>query len=171
MTKKCVKCKKIKPIVQFYKQEGTKDGHRGVCSLCQYTPRNSFRLPKESSHVYLFNGCKNAAKFRDIEFDLTLEQHKELVVKDCHHCGAKPVPYNPYLLQSMKANKVSSRRLEEAWIVKNGIDRLDNDKGYNSANCVAACQKCNYGRQDYTVEEYINHCRQVVAYQEQLNEA
>lgn len=48
----------------------------------------------------------------------------------------------------------------------NGIDRRDPNKGYTVENCVPCCEQCNYAKLDYTEDEYVNHCREVVVFQD-----
>ncbi len=163
--KQCTKCKIKKSLFDFYILKSSKDGHRNVCKTCQYKAK-PHRSPKESSFIYLYNICKNAAIFREIVFNLTTEQHRNIITKNCYHCGAVPIQYNPYVSKHIAKKPVSKKRLSEAWILKNGIDRLDNSIGYVESNCVPCCQKCNYGKQDYTLEEYIKHSYDVVNYQE-----
>ena len=43
----------------------------------------------------------------------------------------------------------------------NGIDRVDNSKGYTKDNSVPCCEKCNYGKNVYSATEYIEHCKRV----------
>lgn len=43
----------------------------------------------------------------------------------------------------------------------NGIDRLDNSKGYTIDNSVACCSKCNIAKGTDTKEEYIARCKAV----------
>jgi hypothetical protein len=160
-----MRCLVTKPLDQFYKQSERVDGHRGTCKNCQYTPRpRVFASPQESAYRKLFLSCLNSAKTRNLPFELTQAQHKELTGQYCHHCGAPPVRYNPYQVDKNRA-AVSPERFNGAWILKSGIDRLDNDVGYTLENCVAACQACNYGRQDYSVKEYVEHCQRVVEFQ------
>ena len=41
-------------------------------------------------------------------------------------------------------------------IIKNkvGVDRLDNNKGYTSGNCVPCCWDCNRSKSNKTLKEY-----------------
>jgi hypothetical protein len=39
----------------------------------------------------------------------------------------------------------------------NGIDRVDNDKGYISDNCVPCCWKCNNMKNTMKQKDFINH--------------
>jgi len=43
----------------------------------------------------------------------------------------------------------------------NGIDRINNERGYLKENCVAACFKCNKMKSDYTQEEFLDHIKKI----------
>jgi len=43
MTKKCYKCKEVKPLSEFYCNRSKKDGHQERCKRCQ---RDYFKQPK-----------------------------------------------------------------------------------------------------------------------------
>lgn len=158
MTKRCYTCKIDKQIKQFYRQKGTKDGFRGNCKSCQYTPRPISVDPKESLHRMLYRSCGHSAIARKLSFELTLIEHKQLISQNCVYCGRAPASFNPRKKKSV-----------EAYIFKNGIDRIDNEVGYEPSNCAAACQQCNYGRQDYSVTEFLEHCRRITEYQRLKN--
>jgi hypothetical protein len=85
------------------------------------------------------------AKSRGFEFDLTLEEFKELTSDDCFYCGRQPSTVHYY----------SS---EDQQYIYNGIDRLDTKRGYTLHNCVPCCTQCNTGKWDYTYQEFIEMC-------------
>lgn len=151
----------------FYRQAETKDGLRGTCKACQYKKRPyPYASPQESAFRKLYISCKNSALVRGHSFELTASQHREIINNPCFHCGELPQRFNPYSVDKKRGSAVSQIRFDQAWIVKNGVDRLDNTKGYTEDNCVAACQVCNYSRQDLTVADFLQHCRKIVAYSE-----
>lgn len=47
--KKCTKCGEIKPLTEFYKRKGAKDGHQYACKVCHL---------KNSKELYLNNKDK-----------------------------------------------------------------------------------------------------------------
>lgn len=147
--KECSTCEKLKPLEDYYKQAGTKDGHRGTCKDCQYTKKSKDRTPEEALIHKIYQEYKNSASFRGLEFLLAEEDFKIIISKNCYHCTAKPKLYN-----------VGARKFFEG-IYKNGVDRLDNTKGYVLANCVPCCSTCNYSRQDLSVMEWAQHCAKV----------
>jgi hypothetical protein len=39
--------------------------------------------------------------------------------------------------------------------VANGIDRVDNTKGYSVDNCVPCCRRCNVAKADMTPDQFL----------------
>lgn len=46
----------------------------------------------------------------------------------------------------------------------NGIDRVDNTKGYSIDNCVAACRRCNVAKADMTPDQFREWVLRVAAH-------
>lgn len=57
-TKKCSKCKESKPLVQFNKQKGAPDGHRGVCKACHRTYMKQRNNPRKKTGAKTCSMCK-----------------------------------------------------------------------------------------------------------------
>ena len=72
---------------------------------------------------------KSSAKKRNHKFEFSLFDFATLILKPCYYCGKKDGIYN-------------------------GIDRLDNNKGYVKGNCVSCCKSCNYAKRNYPLEEF-----------------
>ena len=99
-------------------------------------------MPNHQSHVNIIYGhYKRSAKERNLDFSLTKEQVRELIEQDCYYCGQKPVA---------RFTAVGCAGDYES----NGIDRVDNSKGYVLDNCVPCCKMCNFAKRDSTVEEF-----------------
>lgn len=98
--------------------------------------------PGESSRNHLFYLYKYKANDRGLEFSISIEEFSEITKGDCFYCGAKPSQIklqkgvNPY--------------------VYNGVDRIDNDTGYISGNCVPCCKVCNGAKSNLPVYEFYN---------------
>lgn len=86
---------------------------------------------------------RKRAKQKGLEFKLTLEQFSNLLGSDCHYCGAPP---KNSIVQHGK-------RLD----VYQGIDRLDNSKGYTLDNVVPCCIVCNKMKKAMDAETFVNH--------------
>jgi len=71
-----------------------------------------------------FSKYKRGAKARGYDFDLEFEFLDSILNQGCHYCGAKN---------------------------SNGLDRVDNNKGYTTENIVPCCKTCNFmkGSLDY----------------------
>lgn len=43
----------------------------------------------------------------------------------------------------------------------NGVDRIDNNKGYEFNNCVPCCGDCNIAKHKLSLNEFISHARKI----------
>lgn len=85
---------------------------------------------------------KHNARTRNIEWNVTDEHATERFKRPCAYCG-----------------KMAK---EGAW---NGIDRIDNTRGYEIDNCAPSCFRCNKAKGIMSLKEFFEMCRDVVAYQ------
>ena len=99
-----------------------------------------------------YKRLKKQAKFRGIEFNLSKEQVDALTQDECFYCGDTGSNIGKLYL-------VSHREKVFKW---NGIDRVDNTKGYVTGNVVTCCRYCNAWKSDWTYSEFINRCKRVV---------
>jgi hypothetical protein len=82
----------------------------------------------------------NAAE-RGYAYSLTDDLLRELMARPCHYCGAVP-------------GNVCRRKECNGHFVYNGIDRVDNGRGYTPDNVVPCCKHCNIAKRDRTAEEF-----------------
>jgi len=85
---------------------------------------------------------KVGAKKRGLEWDLTEEQFEEITQQDCYYCGAKP------------NNNSKGNHGNNGNYIYNGLDRIDNFKGYTKDNIVPCCKTCNFAKRDLTIQEF-----------------
>lgn len=104
----------------------------------------------ESSRNHLFYLYKYKADKRNIEFKLSIEEFAKLTKGNCYYCGAEP--------SQIKEQKSTA-------YIYNGIDRVDNTKGYVLDNCVPCCKMCNYAKSNMTMEEFLIWINRVYHYQ------
>lgn len=83
------------------------------------------------------------AKKRGLEYGLTDKQFEEITQKDCYYCGAKP-------------KTISTLNNGNGDYKYNGIDRINNNKGYIIGNIVPCCRKCNRAKDISTLQEHKN---------------
>ena len=89
----------------------------------------------------LMSSYKFNAKKKGLDYTLTEVQFKELTQKDCYYCGAKP-------------SNITGRNRPAGSYIYNGLDRIDNTKGYIIDNVVTCCKTCNGAKSDLTLQEY-----------------
>lgn len=97
----------------------------------------------------LFRNCKSGARVRNLDFCLTEEQYKELILKDCAYCG--DAPYEPRFYA----------RHDTGVFNCHGVDRVDNSVGYVLDNCVTACKLCNQIKMDATLEDFLTRVNKI----------
>ena len=96
--------------------------HKEEMSKRQIKPNN------QASKRKYFNTYKAGAKTRHIDFQLTEEQVYNISQNNCYYCNKEP---------QRVINSIGG------FIYVNGIDRVDNTKGYLFENCVSCCKDCN----------------------------
>lgn len=86
-----------------------------------------------------------ATKQRGIPVRISKKLVRKLIFGHCHYCGA------------LASNTImySKRKYALHW---NGIDRIDNNKGYTKPNVVTCCKTCNYMKGELSHSEFITHC-------------
>lgn len=99
------------------------------------------RKPNNSAIKHkLFVNCIRGAKHRSLIFNLSKEEFLNLIIKKCQYCSQEPVSKYPIGYDND--------------FVYNGIDRIDNAKGYEIGNCVPCCFICNRAKSDLSLEEW-----------------
>jgi hypothetical protein len=74
---------------------------------------------------------------RNLEFQLTVDQCYKLFTDNCFYCGIEP-------------RQITTITNKSSEFVYNGIDRLDNLKGYELDNVVTCCKWCNRWKNSLT---------------------
>ena len=111
------------------------------CRKCYYLTEGTV------SHNQLFLLYKHSAKRRKINFDLSYNDFKNLVSDNCYYCDNEPKQIHaPGTYREIKYN---------------GIDRVDNNKGYIKSNCVSCCKICNSAKLCMSQQEFFNWIKRV----------
>lgn len=96
----------------------------------------------------LFNGYRQEAKRRNLEFKIDEDLFKLLSKQKCFYCGCEP-----YQVQKNLWNNGN--------YIYNGIDRLDSNKGYIKDNVVPCCGQCNRSKSDLPLTDFINWVKSI----------
>jgi len=95
---------------------------------------------RDKSPKALYSLYIHSAERRGILFDISLDVFTEHINKDCYYCGQSAIPK------------------------RNGIDRIDNSKGYVSDNIVPCCFRCNQLKGKLSVNDFYNHIIKILEY-------
>ena len=116
--------------------------NNGSTKSCGCLHKESVALPLG---VAAFNKMvyhmKHNASTRGLDWQLTKEQVRRLTKQPCHYCGTEP-------------SNVSSQERMNGVYIYNGLDRIDNVKGYTIDNVVPCCKICNGAKSKMTVKEF-----------------
>jgi len=119
---------------------------RKVIPTDQRTKEQLRRLHWQRSPKGKWNAAKyQCARRKDGRpFELTLDEFRMLMYSPCSYCGRKSTIEEP-----------------------NSVDRVDNDKGYTVANTKSACYTCDHWKCTLTTEQFIQHARTIVKYNDE----
>lgn len=125
-------------------------GHlrKGTTKSCGCEKSESTRLPKGEAALNSELGkYKGGAKRRGVEWKLTQMDFDAITKQPCHYCGAAPRTREYY-------------KVMNGQIPRNGIDRIDSEKGYVLDNVVPCCKNCNYAKNTMTKAEFFGWIKQ-----------
>jgi len=138
----CV-CGKISNVIRFHLFSG-KSKSCG-CFRAELKKNPQISAPANA----ILSAYKKSAKNNSRVWALSIEQFLRITQKPCFYCGT--IYSNCCLHQSNpKLN----------WYY-NGIDRVDNTKGYTEDNIVACCKYCNIAKRDMSREEFLSWIERV----------
>jgi hypothetical protein len=93
---------------------------------------------------------RGAARKRGFVFELSRDQFVKIILEDCWYCGRPPQT------TWRKTKRESAPNL-------NGIDRVDNAKGYTVENSVPCCGPCNRAKHTLGCEEFVALAKLIAA--------
>ena len=105
----------------------------------------------EAGFNKLFETYINNSKKRGYNFDITKEEFRVLTKQKCNYCGCEP-------------SQISSYGSNNGSYLHNGVDRVDNTKGYQIDNVVTCCEICNKMKRVMTKQQFFNHIKKIVSY-------
>ena len=132
-------CGNTKDVPAYY----LKNGWTQSCGCLGQESKGKYnRMPHGiAARNSLYRRYKEKALKRKIQFDLTMEEFEEITHKKCHYCGIEPY----------REHKIKNKT---GIYLYNGIDRVDNTKGYIRNNVVPCCKYCNQAKSDLTTEKF-----------------
>lgn len=100
--------------------------------------------------------AKNVKKNKPmLEFSLTKKQFETLIFENCYYCGGG----------LSNCISIKYKTGDSFGFIYNGVDRVDNTKGYSLSNSITCCKWCNQAKSDRSVSEFVEWGKTFVDYQ------
>lgn len=116
-----------------------------------------FNLSKgESSFNSLYRDYVYDATNRGYKWTMSKEEFKKITSSNCYYCGKEPS-------QIRRKNPINEKFIA---YLHNGIDRVDNNIGYISSNCVPCCKICNKMKMALPVDIWFEQMEKILKYQQ-----
>lgn len=114
-------------------------------------------IKKGIAFEYVWKEYVKSAEERQLEFTLTKDQFRDITQQNCYYCGIQP--------HTVK-DRNGSHIFKASSYIYNGIDRIDNSRGYTIINSVPCCRNCNIGKGTKTRDEFLAWVSRVYHHQE-----
>ena len=108
-----------------------------------------FRKKKgEVAFNNLYGRYRAKAKKKNLNFEFSKDGFKYITSQNCHYCGQRP-------------NQKSQQPTWRGEYVYNGIDRVDNKKGYTKNNSVPCCGQCNKAKSTLSKKDFLSLIKKI----------
>lgn len=91
---------------------------------------------------------ERTARERKLKFELSDAEFEALLAGNCTYCGA--APSNRHSVMTTAGRPYPGEQFGY-----NGIDRVDNDVGYVTGNCVSCCADCNRAKRKMELPQFV----------------
>ena len=135
-------------IVEKSTSELNAYGSRKSCNFCKI-PRKKTTPKGYAGITRILQQYKQNSKNRKLDFNLSREDFEKLIIQNCFYCGDFPQS----IMKDTRYN-VTEETKEYSKFIYNGLDRLNNNKGYILDNVVPCCISCNIAKHDKTLKEF-----------------
>lgn len=108
--------------------------------------------PGEGALNQLYSNYRGNANRKVMEFALTREQFKQITSHPCNYCGEPP-------------SAIFKSKFRPGNYVYNGVDRVDNSRGYTIDNVVSCCRMCQFAKRNWKVEDFLRWALKLADYQ------
>ena len=123
------------------------------CGCLKREPKLTHRIPDGGAALNeLYSKTKRGAVVhRNYEWGISKEDFRNLTSQPCHYCGAPPVD-------------IFNKGRYSSDYKANGLDRVDNLKGYILENVVPCCERCNRAKFTGSYGEFQTYLDRLVAF-------
>lgn len=177
-SKICRKCKKDKPLEEFYRSPDCRFGRMARCKVCvakklQETKRDPKRIPKEKK----CNSCLQVKPASEFSRRASTASGLRAYCKVCCDLDRR-TPRRTFTRykQSARDRKLSFKITFEDFLSFQddpctycgdtqdaiGLDRTDPAIGYEIPNLTRCCGTCNYMKRHHSVDEWLDHLEKIL---------
>ena len=121
-----------------------KTGHTTSCGKCE---DKAYRTGLN----YLYGMYVRGARIRNLPFELTKELFNAIITQRCFYCGSKP-------------EQILYKQGMQKPFTYNGIDRIDNNLGYEIGNVIPCCRFCNMAKGRHTFSEFEKWIKKLISF-------
>lgn len=128
------------------------------CAKCAKREGNIIGADKRRRPIQsiLLNTIKynymSTAKKKGHHFSLSSNEVHQMITSKCWYCGVPP-------------STIFTTKSHRDRILYNGMDRVDNTKGYFKKNTVPCCSVCNFAKRDMALEQFLQWVYRVSRHQ------
>lgn len=105
--------------------------------------------PGQRGLTSLWRTYKKGARDRSLSFTIEKDFFAHLTKQPCTYCGVLP-----HLVYSATHKYVTPEGKANGAYTYNGVDRVDNTRGYDVDNVATCCWDCNMAKGKKTAEEH-----------------
>jgi len=105
-----------------------------------------------------YNSYVKEAKDRNLEWMIDEIIFRSLTSQNCYYCGKPPSQI-----------RCKNSRMNGNYYY-NGLDRVDNDKGYILENIVTCCKECNYAKRKMSKKDFLAMVKRIYELQVKMGE-
>jgi hypothetical protein len=128
-----------------------------TCKKCRVTNllgnKNGLKYQDDlDRHIAIvFSNYRSKCKSKSWSFDLSFDQFKDLVTKECWYCGLPP--------NNCRSDRIGDKSFSRKAL--SGIDRIDSDKGYLISNCRSCCEDCNLAKRRLSEDNFLSLVKRI----------
>lgn len=111
---------------------------------------DAWRLPRgEGAINWLFDDGQRRARRKGVEWAIGKELFRQIIARPCVYCGAE------------YSSEFGDKHGFNGGVKYNGLDRVDNARGYVPDNVVPCCRACNVSKNARELEEFRDWARRL----------
>lgn len=114
------------------------------CQSGKLRSRSAIEPNKQANISRIYRQYKKRGAQSGKGFSLTKDEFEDLIFDNCYYCGSAP----------NNCNKIKTK-FDISELIYNGIDGVDNSKGYHIGNCVTCCITCNVAKSNMSFDNFV----------------